>query len=131
MIEPDRRKAIYLLHQGGMGMREIARRIGVSRNIVREIIREEGAVRALGRTDKICIDEELLKRLYEECDGWKQRIHEKLLEEEKVKGSYPTLTRRLRELVRGRQEKARFAREPVDRAQQYYHGAGVYIFDAG
>ena len=131
MIEPDRRKAIYLLHQGGMGMREIARRIGVSRNIVREIIREEGAVRALGRKDKIPIDEELLKRLYEECDGWKQRIHEKLLEEEKVKVSYPTLTRRLRELGLGRQEKARCGRVPDEPGQEMQHDTAIYTLELG
>ena len=30
------------------------------------------------------------------CDGWAQRIHEKLVEEEKIQVSYPTLTRILR-----------------------------------
>ena len=32
MIEPDKRKAIFLLHQEGMSVREISRRLGLSRN---------------------------------------------------------------------------------------------------
>ena len=35
MIATDKRKAIFLLHQEGMEVREIARRLGVSRNTVR------------------------------------------------------------------------------------------------
>ena len=44
MIEPDKRKAIFLLHQGGMSIRAIARRLGVSRNSVRQIIQQNGAM---------------------------------------------------------------------------------------
>ena len=43
MIATDKRKAIFLLHQEGMAVREIARRLGLSRNTVRAIIRQEGA----------------------------------------------------------------------------------------
>ena len=45
MIEPEKRKAIFLLSQEGMGAREIARRLGISRNTVREIIRDKGTNR--------------------------------------------------------------------------------------
>jgi hypothetical protein len=45
------------------------------------------------RSDKIRIDTELLQRLYRQCDGWLQRVHEKLVEEEEIQISYPTLTR--------------------------------------
>ena len=38
MIEADKRKAIFLLHQEGMSVRQIARRLGISRNTVRSII---------------------------------------------------------------------------------------------
>ena len=53
------------------------------------------------RKDKIHVDPELLRRLYRECDGWLQRVHERLVEEEKIQISYPTLTRRVRELGLG------------------------------
>ena len=32
MIDPDMRKAVFQLHQGGMSLREISRRLHVSRN---------------------------------------------------------------------------------------------------
>lgn len=131
MIEPDKRKSIYLLHQGGMGLREIARRLGVSRNIVREIVRQEGAVPATTGKQKIRIDEELLRRLHEECDGWKQRMHEKLLEEEGLKVTYPTLTRRLRELGIGRAQKARCDRVPDEPGAEMQHDTTVYTLELG
>ncbi len=43
MIEPEKRRAIYLLHQEGMSLREIARRLRVSRNTARSVIKEKGA----------------------------------------------------------------------------------------
>ena len=110
MIEPDKRKAIHLLSQEAMGTREIARRLGLGRNTVREIIRQGGAVPASTRAEKIQIDPELLRRLHVKCDGWKQRIYEKLVEEEGVKVTYSTLTRKLRELGLGLREKARCRR---------------------
>jgi orotate phosphoribosyltransferase-like protein len=41
MIEADKRKAIFLLHQEGMPLREIARRLHVSRNTVAVVIAQE------------------------------------------------------------------------------------------
>ena len=38
MIEPDKRKAVYLLNQEGMGVREIARSLKISPNTVTTII---------------------------------------------------------------------------------------------
>jgi len=38
MIEADKRKAIFLLHQEGMPLREIARRLHVSRNTVAAVM---------------------------------------------------------------------------------------------
>ena len=52
MIETDKRKAIYLLHQEGMGAREIARRLGISRNTVRRAILQEGQMVHAVRKDK-------------------------------------------------------------------------------
>lgn len=79
-------------------MRQIAKRLGVGRNTVRSIIAAQGATPQIIRANKVRIDEELLRRLYLECGGWMQRVHEKLVEEEKIRVKYSTLTRMLREL---------------------------------
>ena len=53
MIATDKRKAVFLLHQEGMAVREIARLLGFSRNTVRAIIRQGGAPpRRSPRADK-------------------------------------------------------------------------------
>jgi len=78
------------------------------------------------RKDKIQIDADLLRRLYLECDGWVQRIHEKLVEEEGIQVSYPTLTRRLRELEIGRPRKSRCDRVPDEPGAEMQHDTTVY-----
>jgi excisionase family DNA binding protein len=98
MIEADKRKAVFLLHQEGMSVREIARRLQLSRNTVRTMIEQKGEMPVRVRKDKIRIEVERLERLYRECDGWAQRVHEKLVEEEGIQVSYPTVTRWLRQL---------------------------------
>ena len=44
MIDPEMRNAIYQLHLAGRPLREISRQFQVSRNTVRAIIRQQGAV---------------------------------------------------------------------------------------
>ena len=98
MIAADKRKAVFLLHQEGRSAREIARRMHLCRHSGRRILAQEGALPRSIRMDKIVVDATLLSRLYEQCDGWIQRVHEKLREEEGLVVKYSTLTRRLREL---------------------------------
>src|SRR5688572_26581295 len=98
MIEPDKRKAIFLLHQEGMSARQIAQQLRVSRPTVKTIIAQEGQNPEVARTPKQPIDPELLQRLYNECEGWIQRVHERLAEEEKIQIKYSSLTWKLRQL---------------------------------
>ena len=112
MIVTDKRKAVFLLHQEGMAVREIARRLALSRNTVRAIIRQEGTTPQPVRTTKQRLDEELLRRLYQECQGRMVRVYEKLVEEEGVAVTYSTLTRRLRELGISQPQKQRCHRVP-------------------
>src|SRR6266516_5210863 len=101
MIETDKRKAIYLLHQEGMEDKGIARRLGVSPTSVRTIIQQKGVMPRTIRKDKQRIDPELLRRLHQECQGRAQRMHEKLMEEERIAVKYSTLSRMVRELGSG------------------------------
>ena len=125
MIEPDKRKAIFLLHQDGMSDREIARRMGVSRNTVGVIIEQQGAMPPV-RRKRQSIDEDLLRRLYVECNGFAQRVHEKLMEEEGIEVTYPTLTRMLRQLGISKRKKERCDRVPDEPGVEMQHDTSPY-----
>ena len=126
MIDPDTRNAIFQLHQEGMPLREISRRLYVSRNAVRSIVREQGKATRKERNDKIQIDPQLLERLYHECHGWIQRVHEKLREEEHIQVGYSTLTRMLRNLGLGQKRQLRCERVPDEPGAEMQHDTSVY-----
>jgi len=127
MIETDKRKAVFLLHQEGQPAREIARLLGLSRNTVRAIIQQGGAAPPpRPRADKRPLDEELLRRLYQECQGHIARVHEKLVEEKGVRVAYSTLTQRLRELGISDPPKARCQQVPDEPGAEMQHDTSVY-----
>jgi len=126
MIDPDMRNAVFRLHQEGMSLREISRRLHLSRNAVRAIVRQQGKVVRKARQDKIQIDPELLGRLYRECDGWLQRVHEKLVEEHGIQLGYSTLTRMLRDLELGRRSPVRCDRVPDEPGAEMQHDTTAY-----
>ena len=90
MIDQDKRQAIYYLHNEGMSLREIARSMRVSVNSVTAIIRQQGLMPETTRKDKITVDEALLRKVYKDCKGFKQRIHEILTEEYGISIGYST-----------------------------------------
>ena len=127
MIETDKRKAVFLLHQEGQSAREIARLLGLSRNTVQAIIGQGGAPPLPHpRADKQPLDEELLRRLYQECQGHIARVHEKLVEEEGVAVAYSTLTHRLRELGISAPPKTRCQHVPDEPGVEMQHDTSVY-----
>ncbi len=78
------------------------------------------------RSDKIQIDAELLKRLYSECDGYAQRVHEKLVEEEHIQVQYSTLTRMLRQLGVSRSREERCERVADQPGAEMQHDTTSY-----
>jgi len=130
MIETDKCKAVFLLHQEGQGVREIARLLSLSRNTVRAIIAQGGAPPApRPRADKQPLDEELLRRLYQECQGHIARVHEKLVEEEGVAVAYSTLTHRLRQLGISDPPKARCQQVPDEPGAEMQHDTSPYTVE--
>ena len=121
MIEADKRKAIFLLHQEGMPLREIARRLQISRNTVAVVIAQGGQLPKLVRSPKQKIDSQLLQRLYEQCDGWIQRMHEKLAEEQGIEVKYSTLTRMLRHLGISKSQQSRCGQVPDEPGAARHH----------
>jgi transposase len=126
MISADKRAAIYLLHKEGMGVCEIARSLGVNRGTVSDIIKQKGVMPETTRSDKIQLDEQLLNKLYNDCDGWVQRIHEKLTEEEGIKIGYSTLTQKIRELGLGKPRNQRCARVADKPGEEMQHDTSPY-----
>jgi len=131
MIEADKRKAIFLLHQEGMPLREIARRLHVSRNTVAVIIAQGGQLPKLVRSPKQKIDSQLLQRLYEQCGGWIQRMHEKLAEEQGIEVKYSTLTRMLRQSGISKSQQSRCAQVPDEPGAEMQHDTTVYRLKLG
>ena len=131
MIEADKRKAIFLLHQEGMSARQIARRLHVSRDTVKTIIGQQGQMPQVVRHPKQPIDRELLQRLYDECEGWIQRVHEKLVEEAKIPIKYSTLTHRLRQLGISHGKEGRCGEVPDEPGAEMQHDTTVYPIKLG
>ena len=126
MIDADKRRAVFLLHKEGMGRNQIARQLRMSPNTVRAIIEQKGEMPLSTRSDKIQIDAELLKRLYSECDGYAQRVHEKLVEEEHIQVQYSTLTRMLRQLGVSRSREERCERVADQPGAEMQHDTTSY-----
>ncbi len=126
MIDPDVRSAIYQSHVAGTPQREIARQFHVSDRTVRTIIRQQGAIPQTVRKDKVQIDPDLLRCLYQQCGGWRQRVYEKLVEEEGIQVSYSTLTRLVRELELGKVRNTRCDHVPDEPGVEMQHDTTVY-----
>ena len=90
------------------------------------IIQQKGEMPVHTRKDKIQVDPDLLKRLYQECDGYAERVHEKLVEDEGIQIQYSTLTRLLRELGLSRSQEPRCERVPDEPGAEMQHDTSPY-----
>jgi transposase len=126
MIDPEKRKIIYYLYLQGMAIRKIARQLGVDRNTVRAVIQLQGELPNTVRSDKIELCPELIGRLYRQCDGYVQRIHEKLTEEYDIVVGYSTLTGIIRDLALGARGPGRCAQVPDEPGAEMQHDTSDY-----
>jgi transposase len=129
MIAPDKRKAIFLLHQEGMPLREISRRLSLSRNSVRRVIAQEGRLPARSFTPPI--DGDLLRQVYQECEGYVQRVFEKLQEEHGLGVKYSSLTRWLRQLGITLPAPSRCDRVPDEPGAEMQHDTSPFTIVLG
>jgi len=142
MLDKPTRTAILALAAKGHSRREIARALGVSRNTVKQVLRqgeaEPGAIsRASGLDDYL----EEIRALYAECkDGLgrtnRVRVWEKLQEMlqakgEKLKLSYSTLTRFCRQHGIGVKEKVLAARIVTGPGEEMQHDTSPYTLELG
>jgi len=131
MIAADTRKAVFLLHESGMAVRQIARQFGLSRQSVDAIIDQRGEMPAVERTPKTKLDPDLLRQLHRECDGWVQRVQEKLQEQHGIAVKYSTLTRTLRHLGITQHSESRCARVPDEPGAEMQHDTSDYFVQFG
>jgi transposase len=131
MIDPEKRKAIYYLYRQGMSKRKIARELRVDRKTVHDAIQRQGQVPDTTRSDKIELCPELLTRLYRECDGYAQRIHEKLTEEYDVAIGYSTLTGIIRDLRLRKRDHGRCDQVPDQPGAEMQHDTSDYNVKLG
>jgi transposase len=129
MIAPDKRKALFLLHQQGLSIRQIARQLAVSRPAVRRAIEQQGE--SPRRVFVPPLDPELVRGLYAQCDGYLQRVWEKLREEHGVDVKYSTLTRWLRQLGIGPPPASRCQRVPDEPGAEMQHDTSPYTIGLG
>ena len=131
MIDQDKRMAVFQLHLKGRGKREISRLLEISRNTVSTIIANEGKLPTVIRKDATFLDEDELRKLYVECEGRIQRIHEILTERDRVEVGYSTLSRKLRELGLGKFKKPRCERVPDVPGEEMQHDTTIYFVKLG
>ena len=131
MIDVEKRKAVHLLHENGMSVRELARRLSLSRHTVRTIIEEQGQDKKIVRSDQKLVAPELLSKLFVDCQGYVERIHEKLKEENGIEIGYSTLTRLVRELGLGVAPQKRDAKVPDKPGEEMQHDTSPYKLKLG
>ena len=131
MIDSEMRRAIFSLHEKGMAVREISRRFRLGRNTVRRIISQGGELPQKIRDDKIRIDPDLLTRLYSDCEGRMQRMHEMLTEEHGLKVGYSTLTRQVRELGLSGNRAERCGQVEDQPGEEMQHDTSPYTIKIG
>jgi transposase len=140
MLDKPTRTAILALAAKGRSRREIARALGVSRNSVKQVLREgaaePGAIERARRLDEYLED---IRALHAECkDGrgrtnmvrvW-EKLEEKLQREgKKLEASYSTLTWFCREHGIGVKEKVAAARIVTGPGEQMQHDTSPYTLD--
>jgi transposase len=80
MLTQSQRTTILELQQQGMGKREIARVLGISRVAVRQVLRSNStAVPQLQRPEKAQPYRQQILELFQQCQGNLVRVHEELL----------------------------------------------------
>ncbi len=115
MIAPEIREAILVLHRKGTRIRKIARVLKLSRNTVRQAIRQPPPT---GEVEKPQIPPHLLTPLSEafvRCEGNVVRVQEILAAEHEIRIPYSTLTRWVREAG---------LRAPKQRSGSYWFAMG-------
>jgi transposase len=121
MIKDNIRQMVRTLFTTGKPKKEIARFLGLDIKTVRKIL-QDGDSSPKTREDKILVEENLLTELYQNCNGYAQRIYEVLNEDYNINIGYSTVTRLVREMnlrkSKGNERSKRYPDIPGEEMQQ-------------
>jgi hypothetical protein len=115
MIAPEIRQAILALHHKGTPVRKIARLLKLSRNSVRQAIRQPPPPQGVAEPEMPAHLLTPLSETFVRCEGNVVRVQEVLEAEHEIRIPYSTLTRWVREAD---------LRAPKQRAGSYHFGMG-------
>ena len=125
MIDENIRATVRTLFNNGKTKKEIARIVGIDIKTVRSIIQKEDDKPKI-RSNKIIIDEDLLQTTYRSCNGYLERVYEKLTEEHGINIGYSTLTRLVRDLEIGKSPKRRSGHYDDVPGEEMQHDTSPY-----
>jgi transposase len=126
MINADKRKAIFVLYQEGKRKKQIARDLRLDPKTVRKIVADNGELSQRLRRDKVKVDQDLLRKTHEQCEGYLERVRDVLMEEHDLEIGYSTLTRLIRELQIGQATHSRCGRVPDRPGAEMQHDSSPY-----
>jgi len=130
MVDENIRAMVRALFDNGKAKKEIARIACIDIKTVRSILQKEDD-KAKTRSNKIIIDEDLLQRTYSSCNGYLERVYEKLTEEHGIVIGYSTLTRLVRDLEIGKSPKRRSGHYEDVPGEEMQHDTSPYTILIG
>lgn len=137
MLNLEQRETIIVLRKSGESYRSIARKLGIDRKTVASVFAEETEKPETAdkpQKQATQLEEHLIRELHAECNGYVQRIHEKLQDEHNIIVPYSTLTQRCRELglsKRVTKNKKRFHHVEMGPGEEMQHDTSSYLIDLG
>lgn len=121
MLDQEQRTALLELHRRGLGVRAIAKAMGIGRGTVRKVLRSGSSeVPRLARPEKAEPHRERILELYSRCKNNLARVHEELIAEGATV-SYPALTAFCRRAGIGQVEKIPAGRYDFGPGQEMQH----------
>jgi transposase len=130
MLNSEQQESIVALDKAGESYRSISKKLSINRKSVsRFLSKKETSAPAVQESKGLVPSDDLLRTLFAECDGWVERIHEKLSKEEGFVIGYSTLTKKFRELnlsKKKQKSKKRFEHVEVFPGDEMQHDTSPY-----
>ncbi|MBF0300851.1 MAG: helix-turn-helix domain-containing protein [Oligoflexia bacterium] len=130
MINQEKVKAVMELHREGVQDTKIAKLLNIDRKTVSNIISRDGNCEQKTREDKLELDDELIRKIFNKCAGYGERTHEEL-GKMGIKIGYSTLMRKLRELGLKGSKKSFATSVPDEAGEEFQHDLSPYKLDIG